>query len=158
MSVPAGGISQPQQSRRSRHVLAAQHRMRTSVQFSETTRSGVRAGRRNVVLYAHRGPSDSPTLCGFIVSKAVGNAVTRNKVKRRLRTLAREAIQQHPLGLRLVIRALPASAHTEYSQLATEVRSAWGTLERKLKRSHGTAADLTRSDHRTMQCMSTETP
>ena len=104
-------------------MLAQQHRMRTKVQFSETTRSGVRTGRRNLVLYAVK-KHDEPTLAGFIVSKAVGNAVTRNKTKRRLRGLAAETITQHPTGYWIAIRALPASASASWDELKNDYDSA----------------------------------
>ena len=55
-------------------MLAQQHRMRASAQFSATTRSGARSGRRNLVLYTHKNAQE-PTIVGFIVSKALGNAV-----------------------------------------------------------------------------------
>ena len=47
---------------------------------------------------------------GFVVSKAVGNAVTRNRVKRRLRHLVAAALPTLPGGVELVVRALPAAA------------------------------------------------
>lgn len=58
---------------------------------------------------------------GFVVSKAVGGAVTRNQVKRRLRHLARERttwLLGHDM---LVVRALPGAAHTSYGELAREL-------------------------------------
>ncbi len=50
-------------------------------------RGGVRVGRPTLVVHALRKPGP-PSRAGFVVSKAVGNAVTRNRVKRRLRHLA----------------------------------------------------------------------
>ena len=44
-----------------------------------------------------------------MVSKAVGNAVVRNRVKRRLRHLAREHLASLPGSAVLVVRALPAA-------------------------------------------------
>jgi len=113
-------------------VLAQQHRMRTSVQFSAATRSGARSGRRNVVVYAHPCAPQEPTLVGFIVSKAVGNAVVRNRVKRRLRELAAESIAETPRGLHLVVRALPASAEADWSRLGADYRAALIAARRKL--------------------------
>ena len=112
-------------------MLAQQHRMRTHVQFSETTRSGVRSGRRNLVLYAVKTP-ERPTLVGFIVSKAVGNAVTRNKTKRRLREIAATAVAQRPEGYSFVVRALPASAGASFAQLRKDYESAERAVLAKL--------------------------
>lgn len=117
-------------------MLPQQHRMRTKVQFSETTRSGVRSGRRNLVLYAVKKPGES-TLAGFIVSKAVGNAVVRNKTKRRLRELAAATIGENPTGYYLVVRALPASATATWSELSADYTAASQAILAKLaKQSH----------------------
>jgi ribonuclease P protein component len=58
---------------------------------------------------------------GFVVSWAVGPAVTRNLVKRRLRHLARERTAALPPGSMLVVRALPASATATYDELARDL-------------------------------------
>jgi ribonuclease P protein component len=58
---------------------------------------------------------------GFVVSKAVGPAVTRNLVKRRLRHLCRERLPVLPSGSMLVIRALPAAAGASYHELGGEL-------------------------------------
>ncbi len=120
-------------------MLAQQHRMRTKVQFSETTRSGVRSGRRNLVLYAVK-KENSPTLAGFIVSKAVGNAVVRNKTKRRLRELAAETVAATPNGIWLVVRALPASSKATWSELSADFRAAHSAALAKLAKQHQTPA------------------
>jgi len=68
----------------------------------------------------HRGPSTGP-LVGFVVSKAVGAAVTRNLVKRRLRHLARERTALLPPGSMVVVRALPGAAEASYDELSREL-------------------------------------
>ncbi|GAA5189041.1 hypothetical protein GCM10023322_41070 [Rugosimonospora acidiphila] len=65
-----------------------------------------------------------PARAGFVVSKAVGIAVVRNRVKRRLRDLVRERIGDLQPGTDLVVRALPGVATRSYSQLAADLDGA----------------------------------
>ncbi len=58
---------------------------------------------------------------GFVVSRAVGSAVIRNQVKRRLRHLCRDRLPVLPSGSMLVIRALPPAAGASYEELAEEL-------------------------------------
>jgi ribonuclease P protein component len=62
-----------------------------------------------------------PARFGFIVSKAVGNAVTRNTVRRRLKAVCAEALPDVREGADVVIRALPSSATASYQDLRSEV-------------------------------------
>ena len=61
---------------------------------------------------------------GIVASKAVGNAPTRNRVRRQLREISRE-IMANPVG-DVVIRALPGSAEASWDQLRAEVRTLLG--------------------------------
>lgn len=106
-------------------MLPEQHRIRTSAQFSATTRSGARNGRRNVVVYVRPTGEEHPARFGFVVSKAVGNAVRRNKVKRRLRELAQTTVRQAPYGYDAVVRALPAAARADWAELSADWARAW---------------------------------
>ena len=65
------------------------------------------------------------------MSKAVGNAVTRNRVKRRLRELAAATVSAYPQGLYIAVRALPASAGANWEELRADYR---GALESSLKK------------------------
>ncbi|POH59459.1 ribonuclease P protein component [Arthrobacter glacialis] len=123
-------------------MLATKNRMRTSANFSHTVRSGVRNGRRNLVLYMVSTSSDAPSQVGFIVAKTVGNAVTRNLVKRRLREIVVETIKQHPQGVNVVVRALPVSADASFSDLAKDYRKAVSTVFPRLRERMGDSALL----------------
>lgn len=107
--------------------------MRSSAQFSATVRSGTRSGRRNVVVSVRLSDEEEPTRVGFVVSKAVGNAVVRNKVKRRLRELAAATVRIQPQGQDIVVRALPASAQASWAELGRDYRGAYDVAARKVR-------------------------
>ncbi len=69
---------------------------------------------------------------GFVVSKAVGNAVVRHRVTRRLRHLVRPRLDQLPPGALLVVRALPPSATASSAELADDLDSGLRAARRKL--------------------------
>ena len=69
------------------------------------------------------GPGDGPRI-GLVVSKAVGSAVQRHRVARRLRHVARTVIDELDPGDRVVIRALPSSRHAISARLEQELRTA----------------------------------
>jgi ribonuclease P protein component len=49
-------------------------------------------------------------MVGFVVGRAVGPAVTRNQVRRRLQHLIAARLDRLPAGTRLVVRATPGAA------------------------------------------------
>ena len=63
----------------------------------------------------------TPPTVGFVVSKAVGNAVVRNKVKRRLRHLAAQRLDRLPAGGVLIVRAQPPAATATAAALAADL-------------------------------------
>ena len=113
-------------------MLATPNRLRTSTDFSTTVRSGVRNGRRNLVLYTASIGAGEPSRIGFIVSKAVGNAVTRNLVKRRLREAGALSLHTHGTGLAVVVRALPAAANASWEQLLSDYNAALAVTTKRL--------------------------
>jgi ribonuclease P protein component len=107
--------------------------MRNGSEFTAVVRRGRRAGRRTLVVHLSRASStdftEEPTRVGFVVSKAVGPAVVRNRVKRQLRHLTRDRLAALPSGSLVVIRANPAAAGA--STLAADLESALASLMRK---------------------------
>lgn len=61
---------------------------------------------------------------GFVVSKAVGNAVVRHRTTRRLRHLMRDRIPALPAGTLVVVRALPPAANASSRELGADLDSA----------------------------------
>ena len=85
---------------------------------------------------------------GFVVSKAVGTAVVRNRVKRRLRHLVGKHLDGTPDRARVVIRALPAAA-TEPARLPDDLDYAWSRIARRWQPGYQPAG--TRRGRRTPQ-------
>ena len=107
-------------------MLSAAHRLTDGDDFRQAIRRGRRAGSETLVVHLwldHEGESGAAR-CGFTVSKAVGDAATRNRVKRRLRHLTRDHLpdlEALPGRAALVVRALPASADASYERLRADL-------------------------------------
>jgi len=118
-------------------VLPARHRLTDRADFAATIRGRgtTRHGSRLLVVHARPAdatPTDARASCsrvGLVVSKAVGNAVTRTRVKRRLRAQAAEVLPSLPPGTDLVIRANPAAAEAGSSDLGAALRHCLRHLE-----------------------------
>lgn len=113
-------------------MLPKAARMRRSDDFREAVRTGVRTGRPTLVVHAVTSPAQDDVRVGFVVSKAVGNAVTRNRVKRRLRHLSLQEIPRTPAGTRIVVRALPRAASTPH-EVPGDLDRAWGKALSRLR-------------------------
>ena len=116
-------------------MLPAAARLRRSTDFTATLR-GARTARGDGMVVLHAAPADfsdegdpraATPRVGFVVPRAVGPAVARNRVPRRLRHLLRDRLDRLPAGSRLVVRVLPAAASASSAQLA-------GALDRALAR------------------------
>lgn len=112
-------------------MLPARHRLRERADFTTAVRGpgASRAGGRLIVVHANRTDARAglPPRVGFVVSKAVGNAVVRNRTKRRLRAGVATRLTGIPAGFDLVVRANPAAAGATWAELD-------GALERQLEK------------------------
>lgn len=98
--------------------MQQQHRLRSKGQFNYAYRKGKRAGANLFSLNYAKGRG---LKVGFSVSKKVGHAVTRNRVKRRLREAFRALIPLLKPGL-YVFTARPESALASFEDLQIQMR------------------------------------
>ncbi len=113
-------------------MLAATQRVRRGADFAAAIRGGRRVGRGTLVVHLLLDEPVHATVAraGFVVSKAVGNAVVRNRVRRRLRHLVRPLLNELPAGSLLVVRALPAAADATFASLGTDLDAALGSARK----------------------------
>lgn len=102
-------------------MLARANRITRGAEYRAVVRGGSRCAGANTVTYVVTTAEDRPARFGFIVSKQVGTAVTRNTVRRRLKAACAEALTGVRPGADIVIRALPAAASAPFSDLRSEV-------------------------------------
>jgi ribonuclease P protein component len=75
-----------------------------------------------LVLQALPRNDDGPTRVGFTVTKKIGNAVMRNRTRRRLKEAARLVLaEQSPRGVYLVLIGRAGTASTGFSGLRTAI-------------------------------------
>ena len=107
-------------------MLPGPNRLHRSVDFDTVVRHGARKGRRTLVVHARVDTSlarvGGPRV-GLIVSRAVGNSVTRHRVSRRLRHISMEVMDDIDAELDIVIRANRASADATRADLVRDMRS-----------------------------------
>ncbi len=103
-------------------VLARAHRITRGADYRSVVRRGRRCVGAHLMSYTAVSVDATPSRFGFIVSKQVGSAVTRNTVRRRLKAISAGLVDEVRPGSQVVIRALPAAADAPYDVLASEVK------------------------------------
>ena len=102
--------------------MQKRHRLRKSRDFEAARREGKSWADRRLVLVARRTDAEHSRF-GFSVSKRVGNAVVRNRVKRRLKEAARsEFLPRLTSGWDFVVIARKDAANADYWRLYRSMR------------------------------------
>jgi ribonuclease P protein component len=97
------------------------NRINTANDFRHTLRKGKRMGTTHTVISVAKTEAEAPSRFGFVVSKAIGNAVARKHVTRLLREIARERLAVTPKGFDIVIRPLEGSSELTFAELRAEI-------------------------------------
>jgi ribonuclease P protein component len=101
-------------------MLPREHRLKRSRDFARVRRHGRSSSGALAALYVLPTRSDDLRI-GFSVSKRVGKAAIRNRVKRLFREAARHELPRVRRGQDLVFIARPPSAGASYRDVAAAV-------------------------------------
>jgi ribonuclease P protein component len=100
-------------------------RLKRRAEFLRAASAGKKAAVGGVVLQALARPDTLPARLGFTVTKKVGNAVVRNRTRRRLKEAARLLLQQRPVtGVDLVLIGRDSTRKRNFIALQGDIRRA----------------------------------
>jgi ribonuclease P protein component len=104
-------------------------RLRRRAEFLRVAGKGRKAAMPGLVLQAMRREDDAPARLGFTVTKKVGNAVVRNRTRRRLREAARLLLRDPALatglaGVDLVLIGREGTRARPFAALGEDLRRA----------------------------------
>jgi ribonuclease P protein component len=93
-------------------------RLRNAADFERVTDSGCRSRHDGLVVYAT--PSENPRV-GFAIPRSAGNAVVRNRARRRLRALAAKHVGA---GYDVAVRAEASAVRAGFQELELHLTAA----------------------------------
>jgi ribonuclease P protein component len=108
-------------------------RLTDSPEFERVYRQGTAYRGRLISVHAFPNEHGNPRL-GLSVSRKVGNAVTRNAVRRRLREVFHSCIPEIAGDLDLVVSARPAAAKATLEELSEEFGKSLGKVGGQVER------------------------
>jgi ribonuclease P protein component len=108
-------------------------RLRKAGEFIQLQRRGARYQSGHFVLYGLGGAKDEPSRLGITVSRRVGNAVVRNRLKRRVRECYRLKLRAMlPAGVAMVVIARKGAGDLEWATIDAELIAGAVALGHKL--------------------------
>jgi ribonuclease P protein component len=100
-------------------------RLKRRAEFLHVAAKGRKTPMPGLVLQVLRRDDDAPARLGFTVTKKVGNAVVRNRARRRLKEAARVLLAEHPVtGVDLVLIGRDGTRKRPFRALQADIARA----------------------------------
>ena len=110
--------------------MDAPRTLKKRAEFLRVRAGGQRWAAPGLVLQMRARDDEGPMRVGYTVSKKVGNAVERNRVRRRLRAAVRESLGRRP-GRDYVVIGRRAALSRQWDALVGDLRAAADRVERQ---------------------------
>jgi len=104
------------------HRFPKSRRLRKRAEFQRVYEEGAKVHGACFVVFCRRSGGDEPSRVGFTLPRRLGNAVVRNRARRRLRELLRLRWQELPDGYELVFHVRLAIVEADQRTLEAEIR------------------------------------
>ncbi len=108
-------------------MLQPEHRLTKPREFSVLYHHGSKEVGKHLVIY-YLKKNQAVNRFGFIVSKKVGNAVVRNRIKRKLREIVRHHPVMHQKGFDMVLIARSNCVDADYQRIAADAHALFARI------------------------------
>jgi ribonuclease P protein component len=102
-------------------VLPKANRITRPEDFREVSRRARRSSGQLMLVQVLVRNDAGPSRAGFVVSKSVGGAVQRNRIRRQLQASFADQLGEFESGRDVLVRALPTAEGSSWSQLNGEL-------------------------------------
>jgi len=113
------------------HQYPKSARLRSSAEFRRVYQEGRKFSGPLFAAFYRRVADGAPPRVGFTTPRAIGGAVVRNRIKRRLREVVRMRLASVAAGWEVVFNPRRAAMEAEFQRLEAEVERLFATLESK---------------------------
>jgi ribonuclease P protein component len=116
-----------------RYQFPKEYRLRRRTEFLRVQDKGAKISADCLLALVLPGRDAQVTRVGLTVSTKVGNAVVRNRIRRRLRELFRRRREEFPRGLDMVLVARQSAAEADLARLTTSFERVAVELKKRFK-------------------------
>ncbi|OYD07915.1 ribonuclease P protein component [Paludifilum halophilum] len=102
--------------------MQKEHRLKRRNDFRRAFRTGTSTANRQFVVYRSARKETGPVRIGISVSRKVGNAVVRNRIKRLAKEITRQWTDHLPKSTDIILIARKPAARMDYHQMKSSLR------------------------------------